>query len=99
MMWGMEILPFVTHGDFIFSILGFAAHREKPKPYFSSDEDFLIPKQFPDGILNSGSLWHQLGPIFRQKLWLVDSAVPLSSSVEVRKSASHNEIEAFDSWP
>jgi hypothetical protein len=58
---------------------------------------FPHPKQFPDGILNSGSLWHQLGPIFRQKLWLVDSAVPLSSSVEVRKSASHNEIEDFDS--
>jgi hypothetical protein len=26
-----------------FSIRGFAAHREKFNPYFSSDEDFLIP--------------------------------------------------------
>ena len=36
---------------------------------------FSHPKQFPDGIVNSGSLWHQLGPIFRQKLWLVDYSV------------------------
>jgi hypothetical protein len=29
-------------GNSFFSICGFAAHREKSNPYFSSDEDFLI---------------------------------------------------------
>ena len=28
-------------GNLFFSIRGFAAHREKSNPYFSSDEDFL----------------------------------------------------------
>ena len=30
-------------GNLFFSIRGFAAHREKSNPYFSSDEDFLSP--------------------------------------------------------
>ena len=28
-------------GNLFFSIRGFAAHREKSNPYFSSDEDYL----------------------------------------------------------
>jgi hypothetical protein len=44
MTWGMEILPFVTHGEFIF--LHLAAHGKKYNPYFSSDEDYLNPAYF-----------------------------------------------------
>ena len=36
-------------GNLFFSICGFAAHREKSNPYFSSDEDYLNP---------SCSRWH-----------------------------------------
>jgi hypothetical protein len=44
MMWGMEILPFVTHGEFIFSpFLASPLIEKKSNPYFSSDEDFLNP--------------------------------------------------------
>ena len=43
-------------GNLFFSIRGFAAHREKSNPYFSSDEDFLNPPSKNGKVLKKSDI-------------------------------------------